>query len=354
VLNVAGDIRDLVCDVVDIESVSGQEERLAGLVESTLKEYDHLQVTRLGNTVVAQTSSTGGGRVIIAGHLDTVPITENLPSYRSTKDARDIVVGRGTTDMKAGIAVQLALAAELSQASYDLTWIFYDCEEIEASRNGLGRLVDLRPDLVTGDMAILMEPTNAKIEAGCQGTIRAEILTQGVAAHSARAWMGHNAIHEMARALKVLEDYSTAEVDIDGLVYRESLNAVNIAGGIAGNVIPDRCLLQVNYRFAPNKSESEAVDELRGLFAGYQLEVVDSAPGALPGLTSVMLTSFVESVGHVLPKYGWTDVARFAQLGIPALNYGPGDPNLAHTSEEYVFLDTVEECRDTLRRWLTS
>ncbi|MCL1923180.1 MAG: succinyl-diaminopimelate desuccinylase [Propionibacteriaceae bacterium] len=353
-LDILGDLKDLVAGLVDIESVSGHERVLADHIESGLEHYEHLDVTRLGNTIVARTNFSAPTRILIAGHLDTVPVADNVPSVVETRQGREVVMGRGAVDMKGGIAVQLNLAASITHAPRDMTWIFYDCEEIEASRNGLGRLAEVRPELLSGNMAILMEPTDGAIEAGCQGTIRMEVHTRGVAAHSARSWTGHNAIHDMSRALEILNSGIPQEVDIDGLTYREGLNAVEISGGIAGNVIPDRCVLHVNYRFAPHRTQAQAVDFLRDQFAGYPIEVTDSAPGALPGLNDPILTSFVESVGSVHPKYGWTDVSRFAELGIPAVNYGPGDPNLAHTDEEYVFVDQVMGCRDTLQRWLTS
>jgi succinyl-diaminopimelate desuccinylase len=348
------DLSGLVQEIVDIESVSGNETELANQVEQSLSQFSHLGVVRIGNTVVASTNFSQPSRVIIAGHLDTVPVADNLPSYVDSVDGRDVLYGRGTCDMKGGVAVQLFLAAHLTEASRDVTWIFYDCEEVEASRNGLGRLLAVRPDLLTGDMAILMEPTDARIEAGCQGTLRIKIHCQGVAAHSARSWMGHNAIHEMAGALNILSSYTPVEVVIDSHTYREGLNAVSIDGGIAGNVIPDQCWCDVNYRYAPDKTETEALDILGSLFAGYQWEVTDSAPGALPGLDSDIVSSFVAQVGNPYPKYGWTDVARFAQLGIPSINFGPGDPNYAHTDEERVDLTKVEQCRDTLMAWLTS
>ncbi|MDR0488173.1 MAG: succinyl-diaminopimelate desuccinylase [Propionibacteriaceae bacterium] len=353
-LNLAGDIRVLLRDVVDIESVSGNEAKLADEVFDALNVCSHLHVTRVGNLIVAQTHLGCSQRVAIAGHLDTVPVAGNLPSRVQAIDGREALVGRGTCDMKGGVAVQLNLAATLTNPTRDITWIFYDCEEVEASRNGLGRLAEVHPELLKADMAILMEPTDGVVEAGCQGTLRVTISTTGTAAHSARSWLGHNAIHEMVGALQILQDYEPAQVDVDGLTYREGLNAVGISGGIAGNVIPDLCELSVNYRFAPDKDESQAIQVVREVFAGYPIVVADSAPGAIPGLRTPAVASFVEAMGSVRPKYGWTDVSRFSGLSIPAVNYGPGDPNLAHTDGEYVFLDSVESCRDSLHNWLIS
>jgi succinyl-diaminopimelate desuccinylase len=255
--------------------------------------------------------------------------------------------------MKAGIAVMLKLARSLTDPSYDVTFVFYDCEEVEAVRNGLGRIVRDHPEWIDGQFAVLMEPTNAAIEAGCQGTLRARVTVTGERAHSARSWLGVNAIHGAAPVLAILAAYDAAEVEIDGLVFREGLNAVFIAGGNAGNVIPDECVVTVNYRFAPDKSVDEAFSHVRSVFAGYDCELTDSAPGALPGLASELGAALVAVVGGVVgPKYGWTDVARFTALGIPAVNFGPGDPNIAHTRHEFVELSQLDDCERVLTRFL--
>jgi len=351
-LKCEGDVRDLVQELVDVESVSGSEGPLANQVYAALSAHPHLTTTRLGNTIVARTNFGRTTRVVVAGHLDTVPVKGNLPSHLETIGGRQALVGRGACDMKGGVAVQLNLAARLTQAAKDVTWVFYDNEEVEADKNGLGHLAEASPRALRADMAILMEPSNGTIEAGCQGSLRINVRTHGVAAHAARAWMGHNAIHDMAGAIQVLHDYQPQEVKVDTLMYREGLNAVSITGGIATNVIPDRCDMLVNYRFAPDKSLVQAEEVLREIFSGYELEVRDAAPPAPPGLESPLVASFAAAVGRVGPKYGWTDVARFYQLGVPALNYGPGDPNCAHTDHEFVYLDDVAACRDLLSAWL--
>ena len=351
-VNCESDVRELARDLVDVESVSGMEGPLADMVQDALSSYPHLTVTRLGDAVVARTDFGNPRRVVVAGHLDTVPVAGNLPSRVEAIDHRQALVGRGACDMKGGVAIQLSLAASLVRAAKDVTWVFYDNEEVESSRSGLGHLVREAPDLLRADMAILMEPSDSKVEAGCQGSLRVDLRTHGVAAHSARSWTGHNAIHDMAGALQVLNDYQAQEVRVESLVYREGLNAVRISGGVAGNVIPDRCDMMVNYRFAPDKDLDQAEQIVRGIFSGYEVEVLDAAPPAPPGLSSPLVASFVDAVGEVAPKYGWTDVARFVQLGIPAVNYGPGNPDLAHTEGEYVFLDDVVACRERLAQWL--
>jgi len=352
-LDVATDVVALTRQVCDIPSVSGEEGPLADAIESSLAQLGHLQVLRQGNAVVARTTAGRAERVVLAGHLDTVPVSDNLPVRAVGDDQCGILHGRGTVDMKGGIAVMLRLAGALREPAHDLTFVFYDCEEVEATRNGLGRLVREQPDWLVGDVAVLLEPTGGRLEGGCNGTIRVEVTVPGVAAHSARAWTGDNAIHRASDVLGRLVRYQPQQVDVDGLVYREGLNAVGIAGGIAGNVIPDRCLVTVNYRFAPDKDEAAALAHLREVFDGYHLVVTDSSPGARPGLHHPAIRSLVraadESVG---PKYGWTDVARFTALGIPAINYGPGDPELAHRVDEHVPVAQIRRCESVLARWL--
>jgi succinyl-diaminopimelate desuccinylase len=341
---------DLAVAVIDIESVSGNERTLADAVETALTAYPHLAVRRFGNTVVARTELGRAERIVVAGHLDTVPLNVNLPARR----ADGLIHGLGACDMKGGVAVGLRLAANLAEPNRDITYVFYDCEEIEAERNGLGKLVAAAPELLEGVFAVVMEPSNAVVEAGCQGTMRVDITVRGERAHTARSWMGRNAVHAAGEVLDRLAAYEPRRVVIDGLEYREGLNAVGISGGVAGNVVPDLCTVSVNYRFAPSRSEAEAEAHLREVFDGFDLVVADSAPGGLPGLDRPAAAAFVEAVGGVpKPKFGWTDVARFTALGVPAVNYGPGDPLLAHKQEEYVPEDEIVQCEQTLTAWLT-
>lgn len=334
---------ELTAALVDIESVSGDEARITDAVEVALRRYPSLSVQRLGNVVVARTELGRAERVVLAGHLDTVPIAGNLPA--------GVVGGRlfgcGTSDMKSGVALQLRAAHLIGSGELepvvDLTWFFYDCEEIEAERNGLRRVAAEHPELLQADLAILLEPTNGVVEGGCQGTMRAVITITGRRAHSARSWLGSNAIHAAAPVLQRLAEYPAAVVDVEGLTYHEGLNAVAITGGVAGNVIPDSCLVTVNYRFAPDKSEEQAEQHLRAVFDGFDVEIVDSAPAARPGLDQPLVQRVVAAFGgRVEAKLGWTDVARFSGLGIPALNFSPGDPNLAHRADESVDLAQIE------------
>jgi succinyl-diaminopimelate desuccinylase len=348
-LDLAASSVDITRQICDIPSESGDEVGLADAIEASL-QLPHLEVFRDGDAIVARTNLGREQRVVIAGHIDTVPINHNLP----TSLRGDILWGRGTVDMKGGVAVQLKLAAELTSPAIDVTWIWYDHEEVSAALNGLGRIARTRPDLLGGDFAILGEPTNAIIEGGCNGTLRFEIRAFGKRAHAARAWVGHNAIHDLAPALAILAAYQPAELEVDGLVYREGLNAVGISGGVAGNVVPDEAMVHINYRFAPSRSGAAAAEAMRELFAGFDLTVVDLSEGARPGLDAPIAQDFIAAVGgEPLPKYGWTDVARFAALGIPAVNYGPGDPLLAHADDERVPVEQITACENGLRSWLT-
>lgn len=357
-LDLRTDVVSLTRALCDLPSVSGDEKAIADAVEAALRRYPHLEVLRDGDAVVARTHAGRAARVVIAGHLDTVPISDNLPTRMMGEGALAELWGRGTVDMKGGVAVQLALAAELTEPTHDVTWVFYDHEEVAADLNGLGRLVREHPDWVTGDFAVLCEPTNGGLEGGCNGTLRAEVRLTGVAAHSARAWMGRNAIHAAGEVLRRLEAYTPADVEVDGLVYKESLNAVLVSGGTAANVIPDACVVTVNYRFAPSASVEQAFAHVRELLDGYDVVLVDAAPGARPGLDDPTVQDFARVVlavtgGEPAAKYGWTDVARFSELGVPAVNFGPGDPLLAHKQDEHCPVGQITLAHEALRAWLT-
>jgi len=354
-LDLKSDVVDLTRVICDIESVSGNEKELADSIEEALEAYPHLEVIRDGDAIVAKTNLGREKRVVIAGHIDTVPVANNLPVKLVSLERSHVLFGRGTVDMKAGVAVQLKLAAELTEPNVDVTWVFYDHEEVDSALNGLGRISRNRPELLEGSFAVLCEPSSARVEGGCNGTMRFSIKLAGVKAHSARPWMGENALHKAAGPLSILANYVPLEVEVDGLTYRESLNAVLLSAGIAANVIPDEAVITVNYRFAPSKSHVEAEAYLREVFEGYELEVTDFADGARPGLDLPEAAAFVQATGtEPFPKYGWTDVARFSALGIPAVNFGPGDPNKAHADDEAVVIDQIYSCENALRNWLTA
>jgi len=348
-LDLGVDAVQLTKDLVNIESVSGNEQEIANAVEAALRELDHLEVQRFGHTIVARTHHGHAERVVIAGHIDTVPLNANLPARRDEQALH----GLGSCDMKGGVAIALRLAATMPVTNRDVTYLFYECEEVEAERNGLQLLSQSHPDLLQADFAILMEPSDGVVEAGCQGTLRVDVCIKGVRAHSARSWTGVNAIHGAADVLARLNAYEPRRPVIDGLEYHEGLNAVFISGGVAGNVLPDECVVSVNYRFAPDRSVDEAYAHMREVFDGFEIELSDSAPAAMPGLSVPAAAAFVEAVGgEVNPKFGWTDVARFSGLDIPAVNFGPGDPHLAHKQDEFVPLDQVTTVEQQLRSWL--
>ena len=363
VLDLSAALVDLTRALCDVPSVSGEEQALADAVETALRACAHLEVLRDGDTVVARTRLGRLSRVVIAGHLDTVPIAGNLPSRLQHAESGvagdDELWGRGTVDMKGGVAVALSLASRLVAPARDVTWVFYDNEEVEASRNGLGRVLRNHPEWLAGDFAVLGEPTVAGIEGGCNGTLRVEVRVPGVAAHSARAWTGVNAIHGAGEVLRRLTAYTPQEREVDALTYREGMNAVGIRGGVAGNVIPDECVVTVNFRFAPDRSIAQAEAHVRELFAGFEVTVVDAAAGARPGLDAPIAADFVAAVASLTgrapaPKYGWTDVARFSELGVPAVNFGPGDPLLAHKVDERCPVWHLDVCHEALLTWLTA
>lgn len=351
-LDLCADPADLTAALVDIPSVSGDERRLADEVERALRSQTGYQVLRNGDAVLARTNLGRPTRVLLAGHLDTVPIADNVPSRRDA----DHIHGCGASDMKSGDAVFLHLAATVSDPACDVTLVLYDCEEVDAGANGLGRIERELPDWLRADVAILGEPSGGYIEAGCQGTLRAVVSARGTRAHSARSWLGDNAIHKLSPVLDRLAHYQGRVIDIDGCTYREGLSAVRIDGGVAGNVIPDEASVTVNFRFAPDRSPEGALDHVREVLDGLEVSVeqTDVAAGALPGLHHAAAAALVDAAeGMVRAKYGWTDVARFAALGIPAVNYGPGDPNLAHRRDERVSVAQIAAVTATLRRYLS-
>ncbi|SDY73512.1 succinyl-diaminopimelate desuccinylase [Amycolatopsis xylanica] len=353
-LDLHADPVEITATLVDIFSESGQEAAIAEVVQAALeKQAPHLEVVRNGDAVLARTSLGKPSRVIFAGHLDTVPVNQNLPLRREGSGEDEILHGLGTVDMKGGDAVFLHLAASVLDPRHDLTFIFYDNEEVEATKNGLGRIERELPEWLRADLAIVGEPSNAVIEAGCQGTMRIDLRTSGARAHTARAWMGSNAIHALAEPLRRLASYEARVVDIDGLTYREGLQATKISGGVAGNVVPDEAVLTINHRFAPDRSPEQAEQHLREVFDGFNVSVVDLSPGALPGLGAPAAAELVAAAGgEAVAKLGWTDVARFAAMGMPAVNFGPGDPTLAHTRQENVRAGEIRQVTQVLKAFL--
>jgi succinyl-diaminopimelate desuccinylase len=359
-LDAKADIVDLLCALVDASSVSGNEAALADAIEQILRGCSWLEVTRLSNSVIARTNLGRSSRVIVAGHIDTVPVADNAAAVRVSAGGvlptgesvdEDVIFGIGSCDMKGGVAVALQSAVTLNEPVHDVTYVFYECEEIDSSRNGLTLIAASHPEMLQADVAVLLEPSNAAIEAGCQGTLVATVTARGIRAHSARSWRGSNAIHSLLPALEILASYQPRVVEVDGLEYREGLNAVRVAGGHANNVIPDLATLHVNYRYAPTRTAHEAETHIRDLFADFDVEILDNTAGAMPGLDR--LADLVNRVGgQVAAKFGWTDVARFYALGIPAVNMGPGDPMLAHARNEHVSVAQLRTCLLNVVSWL--
>jgi succinyl-diaminopimelate desuccinylase len=354
-LDLTLDAARLTAQLVDFPSESGTEKPLADAIETALRALPHLRVDRYGNNVVARTNLGRPERVILAGHIDTVPIAANVPSRL---DNEGYLWGCGTCDMKSGVAVQLRIAATVPSPNRDLTFVFYDNEEVTADLNGLKHLSEAHPQWLEGDFAVLLEPTNNQVEGGCQGTLRMFLKFTGERAHSARAWMGSNAIHAAAPVLAKLAAYVPRKPVVDGLEFHEGLNAVRIEGGVATNVIPDACTVVVNFRYAPDRSEEEAEAFVREYFADCGVDefvVDDHAGGARPGLNHPAAQAFMAAVGgEAFPKFGWTDVARFSSLGVPAVNYSPGEPLLAHKVDERVKASLIPVAEERLKAWLTS
>jgi succinyl-diaminopimelate desuccinylase len=346
------DLLQLAAELVDIPSVSRHEATLAARVEGEVRAHPHLEVDRLGDSVVARTGCGRPRRLLLAGHLDTVPPAADV----GARVEGDTLCGPGAVDMKGGLAVMLSLLGPAQDSALDVTFVFYACEEIERDADALGVMARSRPELLAADAAVLAEPTGGVVEAGCQGTMRAVLHLAGRRAHTARPWQGVNAVHRLAPALEALGAYRPRQVTIEGCTYAEQLQAVKVDGGLAGNVVPDAASLTVNYRFAPDRSTAQAEAELRRHFAacldpalGDRFEVVDVAGGAPPGLRHPLLGALVEASGAPpRAKVGWTDVATLAQLGVPAANFGPGDPLLAHSADERVTRAELEQARGVL------
>lgn len=376
---------ELALALVNIRSVSGTEAPLADAVEAALGELEHLEVLRHGNTVIARTHLGRPERVVIAGHLDTVPVsqhTDNVPGRLERREGTEVIWGRGSVDMKGGVAVALHLAATMSAPRRDVTWVFYDNEEATSDLNGLGRTLQAHPDWLEADFAVLGEPTGAQIEGGCNGILCLSLTVHGTAAHSGRAWCGVNAVHVAAAIIDRTAEAPLREVEVESLIYRESFSVVSIEAGVASNTVPDRCRIGIDYRFAPDLTAEQALVRALRILAGLPSEGTDGAidaddlelpvitagtgrvdvviddfsSAARPGLDSPLATELVAVVrargGRVGPKYGWTDVARFSAAGVPAVNLGPGDPMLCHTDDEHCPVEQIDAVTSILRDWL--
>lgn len=334
------DLLHACAELVDIPSVSHAEGPLADVVEARLRDVPWLTVDRVGDNVVARTSLGRAQRLLLAGHLDTVPANGN----ERARIEGDVLWGLGAADMKGGLAVFLELARTVDEPAVDVSYVFYACEEVASRHNGLLHLGAARPDLLVADAAVLGEPTGAVVEAGCQGSVRIAVILSGERAHTARPWMGRNAVHRLAAVLDRVAGSAERRPVLDGCEYREALQAVHVEGGVAGNVVPDRAVLHLNHRFAPDRTIDEAVAHVYEVLGdsvevvdGDTLEVLDAAAPAAPSLDHPLLAALLaRSDAAPRAKLGWTDVSFFAGRGVPATNFGPGDPTLAHTADERV------------------
>ncbi len=350
------DLLLLTRDLVAFPSESHAEAPFVDWIEAELAPLDHLEVERVGDNLVARTTGSAPMRVLLAGHTDTVPVNGN----GTPRIDGDTLWGLGATDMKAGLAVMLALARTITAPALEVTYVFYAAEEVAAVHNGLGHLFRDRPDLLDADVALLGEPTDGVIEAGCQGTMRVQVTVRGRRSHTARPWMGDNAIHRLGRILAAVEAFPERRPVLDGCEFREALQAVAVTGGVAANVVPDLATVTLNHRFAPDRTAAEAEAGLRALVEpfledGDEFEVVDVAGAAAPSLEHPVLQAMVERNGlPVRSKLGWTDVARFAEHGIPSTNFGPGDATVAHMADERVDRAPIERCYAVLADILTT
>ena len=352
----SGDLFALAAALVDIPSVSRDERAIADLIEAELRPLGHLTVDRIGDNVVARTDLGRGRRVVLGGHTDTVPPDGN----EGARIEGDRLYGLGATDMKGGVATLVELARAVAEPAIDVTYVLYAREEIPRVHSGLLEIERARPELLVGDVALLGEPTRGALEAGCQGTLRVKVTLAGARAHTARPWMGRNAIHRLGVLLAVVDGYEARRPVVEGCEYHEALQAVSVEGGHAGNVVPDSATVVLNHRFAPDRSNDEAVAHTRAVIDGVledgdEFELIEIAPAARPGLDDPLLGALVDRNGlEVRAKLGWTDVAFFAERGVPASNFGPGDATLAHTAGEYLertsLLETHAALEDLLRR----
>jgi len=349
------DLMELTSTLIAVPSVSFEEGPLTELIQAELSQLAHLELTRVGDNLVARTQLGRSTRVVLAGHTDTVPVNGNaVPRLDG-----DVLWGLGAADMKGGLAVMLELARLHEAPAVDVTYVFYAREEVAAADSGLGELFELRPDLLEGDVAFLGEPTDGEIEAGCQGTMRFRVRLAGHRSHIARAWMGRNAIHRLGGLLTAISEYEPRQPEILGCQFHEALQVVRVEGGVAGNVVPDSAEIDLSHRFAPDRTPAEAEAHVRSVLAphledGDELELVDMSPAAAPAVDHPCVAALIERHGlGVRGKLGWTDVARFTAHGIPAVNLGPGDSTLAHAPEEHLRRDSIDRAYSVLDDLLT-
>jgi succinyl-diaminopimelate desuccinylase len=344
---------ELALALVDIRSVSGEEQALTGWLARQVGAQPHLEVVHeQGDALVFGLG--GSPEVLIAGHSDTVPEQGNLPG----RLADGFLHGLGAADMKGALAVMLALAGELGSRRPALNpqFVIFGGEELPQSNGVLGKLFGTCPSLLEARLAVMMEPTANRLQAGCLGNIKAELVFEGVAAHSARPWLGRNAIHDAIGALQGPVSLEPYDVVLEGLRFREVLSVTEIHGGIANNVIPDQVVCGLNFRYAGSRSPAQAEARLRELVGTTgKLTVIGNAPSA-PVPAGNDLLDRLRQAGDLPmePKQAWTPVAEFAAHGLDAINFGPGDPRMAHRRDERIAVDAMDTSLEVLRRFLCS
>lgn len=339
------DLATTLAWLVDIPSETGNEQAIQTAIAERLVDHP---VHLIEDSVVV--GSVEPGTVILAGHTDTVPLQGHV-GHR-IEDGR--LYGLGATDMKGGLAVMIHLIEDLGTDR--ITGIFYAGEEGPLSGNQLGPILDTFPGLVGAEAAIVMEPTNRELHAGCQGSVNARVWFEGEAAHSARPWLGTNAITRAGAFLSMMDGREPELHPIEGLPFKEVMSVTRASGGVANNVIPSRFEMNVNYRFSPDRTLQEAIEKLRRVCADADgFEVSDAAPAAYPEVSHPMFTALAGvAEAELAHKQGWTDVAQLAERGVPAVNFGPGETSLAHKPGESVALDDLDWAYRALREMLNT
>ena len=337
-------------ELVSIPSVSRSEAAAMAYVRDELA----LEPLVADDDVLFATTARRPGRplVLLAGHVDTVPAQDNLPGRLENGS----VVGLGASDMKGGVAVMLEVADWTRSADRDLDldlgFFFFTREELPAEESPVPAFLEESADAKAAELAIVLEPTDNELHLGCLGNLEARLTFRGVSAHSARPWTGDNAIHKASAALAPLAELEPRDVEVDGLVFREVVSAVGIEGGIAGNVVPDRCAACLNYRYAPGRTREQAEARIGELAGDAEVEILGNSPPADVVLDRPLVTRLRQAGGFaVRPKQAWTPVAQFAEAGIDAVNLGPGATRYAHKADERVEIAELAHTFEALIRF---
>lgn len=344
-----GRLVDTLAWLVDIPSETGNEDRICGEIAARL-------APKLGEALLRSRDSlivgrrTGKPLVLLVGHLDTVPAQGQPPAR--VEGGR--LHGLGASDMKAGLAVMIHLLEAVESDRHDVIGVFYSGEEGPSAGNALEPLLTGHDWLAEAGFAVVLEPCDGEIQIGCNGVVNAVVTFRGHAAHSARPWLGDNAITKAGRWLSRMHDLAPVPHLIDGLEYREVMSVTRASGGIATNVIPAEFSLHLNYRFTPDLSPDQARERVAEVCAeADSVEVVDLAPAGPVDSSHPLVAELVAASGaRLAPKQGWTDVARLGAHGIPAVNFGPGETALAHQRAESVRLDDLRVVYEALVRAL--